>query len=780
MRRIISLLLVFLIITSSIPSFAAETGVEYYTIQVEYSDHRGYREELGVMIKDNNVYADAKTLVERLGYTYGENDEGIVFLNRDSTNDLPFGVTKFNLNSTKVERLMLYSMIDTYEAPFPAIKNSEGSWIPLEYSLLLMNSGMMISDDVLLIDIPKKKIIDYFYDLMGDSSKYTFNWEKDFGYTEKEVSLLGGSSHYVNLLSGLLDFDGASWVLLFQQYSGSYDAYNNKYGEELSKLFCTESYKELQETIDQVDLMVDALTDDGQLGSALSRISINHEIQIEELSKHCEAVLQKYKNGNSPLLSCNRSYQALEKALDKQTWFAHTALSFLKFSAMAAKVGGYAQEFQNQDEFSVDALTKYLVNESKGSDLLQTMKQSMAHYANALSGDMAKYTIRQFAMHIDEWISSGTDISSKLGAQANIALFAWNLASNIIPFIANGLEGAESFELALYSQVFQSDAFLNYQRKRDSIFADPGSITRKNVYDLSQYCFIYLKSCCITREAAIASLINKRKSVKERIQPLIDEQNEINAEIAEILVELKNADEANKGLVLGFLPADNREYLNEYDDVHLYTWIRTDHTADHTSQGTNDDGREQSYAQENEQQKKEDEGWKQAYTDYIDADSNLLASPEWCTCGLIYLDSDDIPELIIEYGSEAEGTKIVSFKKGKITEYQFSRTGGIRYIEREGAVYNSVGHAGTMEDQLALLDGNGFHDLGHGFRYDESQTYSNYTYFNWNGVEISEEEYYANIDGFDLTRSKQWNSYSEELRDNNYTPYEVRELLMNY
>ena len=342
MRRIISLLLVFLIITSSIPSFAAETGVEYYTIQVEYSDHRGYREELGVMIKDNNVYADAKTLVERLGYTYGENDEGIVFLNRDSTNDLPFGVTKFNLNSTKVERLMLYSMIDTYEAPFPAIKNSEGSWIPLEYSLLLMNSGMMISDDVLLIDIPKKKIIDYFYDLMGDSSKYTFNWEKDFGYTEKEVSLLGGSSHYVNLLSGLLDFDGASWVLLFQQYSGSYDAYNNKYGEELSKLFCTESYKELQETIDQVDLMVDALTDDGQLGSALSRISINHEIQIEELSKHCEAVLQKYKNGNSPLLSCNRSYQALEKALDKQTWFAHTGENVLKKKKKLSNVAGGA------------------------------------------------------------------------------------------------------------------------------------------------------------------------------------------------------------------------------------------------------------------------------------------------------------------------------------------------------------------------------------------------------------------------------------------------------
>ena len=63
-----------------------------------------------------------------------------------------------------------------------SVKNREGSWIPLEYSLLLINSGMMITDDALLIDIPTKRIIDYFYDIAKNSEKYNFDWADDFGY----------------------------------------------------------------------------------------------------------------------------------------------------------------------------------------------------------------------------------------------------------------------------------------------------------------------------------------------------------------------------------------------------------------------------------------------------------------------------------------------------------------------------------------------------------------------------------------------------------------------
>ena len=173
----------------------------------------------------------------------------------------------------------------------------------------------------------------------------------------------------------------------------------------------------------------------------------------------------------------------------------------------------------------------------------------------------------------------------------------------------------------------------------------------------------------------------------------------------------------------------------------------------------------------------EKEAWKQAYIDCIETDPDIDLSDDWCTCGLIYLDYDEIPELIIEYGTEAAGTKIVSYKNGETVSCQFSRNGGIQYLEREGYVYNSAGVMGVMYDEIALLDETGFHDLGRGFRVDENQTFENYTIFNWNEEEVSEEEYYSQLNIFDLSGAQKWNSFSSEYQDNQYSANDMCEYL---
>lgn len=593
MKRIISLLLALVItISTTTTSFAANTGEEYYTVQVEYSDNIGHQEELDVMIQNNNVFVDAKMLAERLGYTFGENGEGAVIYNKDTSNGIPFGITQFKYNSTQVSHMLFNNMIDTYEAPFASVKNSEGSWIPLEYSLLLINSGMMITDDALLIDIPTKRIIDYFYDIAKNSEKYNFDWADDFGYTETDLKVLGGSSHLINVFNGLLGFDGASWATLFQQFAGSMASYDKKYGENLAMLLCAESDKELQASIEKVKLLNDLLNEEGDLGKILSFTSDMADFEVGTLYRQCEAVLEGIKTGNSSAVDYSRSYQALENALDRQTWFSHTggnilevqrgvssatgkAFKFLDVGMKVAEVVGYTQEFQNQDKFSLAALTYYLDNEDGGLELPEAMKRSMIDYSDALSSNIAEYTTKRFVENVDQWIIDEIPMHEVLGTQAAAVLFAWNIASNTIPFIANGLSGADSFELALYSLVFQGDTYLNYLGKRDSVFADAGNITAENIYDIAQYCYIYLKSCYITREAALASLTNKSSSTKEKIQPLIDYQNRINAEIAKIMVELKGANKVNDGCVFGFLPSDNEAYLGKYDDSQLIQWVRT-------------------------------------------------------------------------------------------------------------------------------------------------------------------------------------------------------------
>lgn len=751
MKRIISTVLAFAMMLSiTIPVFAADVSEEYYTVQVEYSDNIGHREELDVMIQNNNVFVDAKMLAERLGYVFGENGEGAVIYNKDTSNGLPFGITQFKYNSTQVSHMMFNNMIDTYEAPFASVKNSEGSWIPLEYSLLLVNSGMMITDDALLIDIPTKRIIDYFYDIGKNSAKYNFDWADDFGYTETDVKVLGGSSHLVNVFNGALGFDGASWVSLFQQFAGSMASYNKKYGENLAILVCTESDKELQATTEKVKLLSALLNVDGDLGKLLSFTSDMTDFQVGTLYKQCEAVLDGIKTGNSSAVDYSRSYQALENALDKQTWFSHTggnildiqkgvfsatgkAFSFLDVGIKVAEIVGYAQEFQNQDEFSLAAFTHYLESANSGLELPDAMKSAMIDYSDALSKSIEGYMGKRFLDNIDQWMLDAAKeqvpLHKMLGTQAAAALIAWDIASNAIPFIANGLSGSDNFELALYSMVFQGDTFLNYLSKRDSVFADSGKITAEKVYDIAQYCYIYLKSCYITREAALASLANKSTSTKEKIQPLIDYQNGINTEIAEIMVELKGANKANDGCVFGFLPADNEEYLSKYDDSRLIQWISQ--FKDEVSSNE----------------------WKEAYINYVNEHDNIYDSfgNTIEIYKLVNINNDSIPELYINFGNTAGGDVICTYYEGKAVEQPMWNY-GFSYIEGQNIFRDSGGHMAVYYDKIYSIENSQFvllHEGNYGasdnahvqFDSDGNPIYNYY----WNGTEVSSEAEYMNL-----------------------------------
>ena len=442
MKKAISLFLAFvMMVLMSVPSFAAESSEEYYTIQVEYSDNIGHQESLDIMIQNDNVFVDAEMLAERLGYTFGENDESAVIFNKDTSNNLPFGIIQFKYNSTQVSHMLFNNMIDTYEAPFASVKNNKGSWIPFEYSLLLFNSGRMITDDAVLIDIPTKRIIDCFFDVAMNSTKYGFDWADDFGYTETDIKLLGGSSHLINVFNDVLDFDGASWTSLFQQFAGSMDSYDKKYGENLAMLLCTESDKELQASIDQVDILINLLDEDGNLGEMLSSTSAMLDSQVGTLYENCEDILQKVNEENSPLVSYNKSYQALEAAMDRQTWFSNTggnileiqkgissaagkAFTVLEVGAKVLEVVGYAQEFQNQDSFSLAAFTHYLDTVNNGLELPEKMKESMVAYSDTLSNNVSEYMTKRFTENVSQWIIDEIPMHKVLGIQAAGAVLA--------------------------------------------------------------------------------------------------------------------------------------------------------------------------------------------------------------------------------------------------------------------------------------------------------------------------------------------------------------------
>lgn len=157
--------------------------------------------------------------------------------------------------------------------------------------------------------------------------------------------------------------------------------------------------------------------------------------------------------------------------------------------------------------------------------------------------------------------------------------------------------------------------------------------------------------------------------------------------------------------------------------------------------------------------------WKTAYLDFIENNKNAYKS-----YALVYVDNDDVPELYMSGGCEAEGDRICSYKNGTIVDAYMNRIGGGEYIERGGSVINQNGHMGNCYTTVYKLDENGFtktlsarvvehlelvenKNPEDPTRPWKEEYISSYEY-SIEGQPVSEEEYNAAIDAaFDFTNS---------------------------
>lgn len=565
-------------------SAIAEIRTEYGYIPVEYTDRVGRKEYLSVMKENGDIYVDAEELGNRLGYDVKMSEEKVIIYNNDASKPLPYGVVAFFFYDTKCEVLNMLALQEL-EAPFAAKKEGETAWVPLDFALILLNSSGTILGETLLVSMPQKTVIDVFYDISKNGSTYHFDFGSDFGYTDLDYYALAGSQYMVNIFNGILGFDGASWEYIFQQFWNDYSAYDSRYGEDMALLMCTNSNKELEAMVEQADQLKDILAEDGAVGelfAEINKIAKDNDTQIGVIQRQCQEVLEKIKQGNSTTAVYNQTYQRLEKALGKSTWLSGLGTDIQKvqasmgkittaFGAFAkiAEVTSYVSEFQEQDEYAVRAVRHFIESCSEESSTPQAALEKMDSTAVVFEGDMAGYSIyRYMSENIWEFIGSKT-VGELIGTRANIALLVWNLASSFVPFISDGLDAADKFELAIYATCLQGDTYSVYLKSLNNLRGNEDKLTSENLSELSQYAYVYLKSCYITRDAAVASLQNKTDSTLEKIEPLLRLQDDINSEIADNLAVLKRANTKNDGYVFGMLEVDNERYIRQQDDTLL-------------------------------------------------------------------------------------------------------------------------------------------------------------------------------------------------------------------
>lgn len=140
--------------------------------------------------------------------------------------------------------------------------------------------------------------------------------------------------------------------------------------------------------------------------------------------------------------------------------------------------------------------------------------------------------------------------------------------------------------------------------------------------------------------------------------------------------------------------------------------------------------------------------WKGLYFDYLEESFDYggagLDKELDLKYALIYVDDDDVPELLVNTGSPMGGFMILTIAGDQVKETMFLREGGF-YKERGGLFHNSDGSGGMAFDRMYQLEDGEFQEILNGeWSYMEEGNEKYYL----EGEEVTMEEYNAALDEY--------------------------------
>lgn len=152
--------------------------------------------------------------------------------------------------------------------------------------------------------------------------------------------------------------------------------------------------------------------------------------------------------------------------------------------------------------------------------------------------------------------------------------------------------------------------------------------------------------------------------------------------------------------------------------------------------------------------------WQQAYIGLIQNDQVLGGYEGY---DLIYLDDDEIPELVEIGNSAAAGCRLISYFDGELDVTQLNRL-NFSYLEREGLLCNSDGNMDNYYDLVyRLADGKltliaqGYYGAEDNSRVQFDESGEPIYRYDWNGTEMSSGEYEKELNAvFDTKRAKEY------------------------
>ena len=142
--------------------------------------------------------------------------------------------------------------------------------------------------------------------------------------------------------------------------------------------------------------------------------------------------------------------------------------------------------------------------------------------------------------------------------------------------------------------------------------------------------------------------------------------------------------------------------------------------------------------------------WKKSYLDRIDSFDAEGDESARRSYDLIYVDEDNIPELVCVGDCEAAATRILTWYRGGLTDNIWTGRLYFEYISRKSLLLDCEGHMGYYWDIVYELDQGHFTQVALG-EYGEDTSKdpdpeTGYPYFyKFNNREVSEEQYYKEL-----------------------------------
>ena len=581
-KRIVSVCLVFLMALTPLTVSAEETQTgTYYKMDISKAPGEKPSSTMDFMVLGNNTYVNAEQFSQYLGYKYMQ-----------SYNECVMAKPEYNIIYTfEFDSKYVYIYIGGYSleyfANFEATFVDGVAWIPFNFACALCNASTFVTNEGVAIIKPEASIFDVLSMTISGATRFGFNWSKEIGYSKARVIANTCTTAVVGFLDGM--FDGSTWSSLgFNIHTG---IYNDNIVRQVGDLFAMPSDLEVEAQheinqgsykfsdgmgslakISQISELGKAYSDGANgiavLSEEISDIAAGESVKLYDQSKELFKVAVKDSSFipeyNSVLNKADDMYHLSNVASDasKQMKKVKEVINAYEFAddvtaldalCWTVKVMSYMDSMSGRDETAIETLRKY----SRNSEF--DMSYPLYNYASDMNIDTDWFdaSLEYMERELSTVIMDKIPIELVVGGLGAGLIIGYNVLKNV-PYIKTSLNSMDNFEYAQCALDFQNDSYYMFESAVSECFKDD-ELNEKNLKDVCDYLYAYLKFSYVARTCADASLdsVNFSKSDKTKLRNEMTSKNET---ISEYIAVLSQSEEDTSAACYGFLPSECRDF----------------------------------------------------------------------------------------------------------------------------------------------------------------------------------------------------------------------------